>query len=95
MLLSPIASIINPYFINQWMFIELEEDRYRQPMGSFWRFNPVSIPPAMFVILDIIVNDKDIASVHLLKKAKPREITRLKDTNDHRASSLECLSLRP
>src|SRR4030042_3091433 len=94
MFFSPIRCIVDFYLIDQRMFFKINQDRNGQPLNTFGSLYSISITPAFFIILDIVINDEDITPMHLLKITEPRQITRLKYPYNHNDFPLELRCLR-
>lgn len=56
---------------------------YRDPFDSSGCFYPVSISPAMFIILNIVIEDKNIRFDQLLEESSPWDIGWLKYCDNH------------
>lgn len=48
-----------------------------QPLWALGGFDAIPITPTVFIKLDIIIQDKDIASYQLIKETKPGEVSGL------------------
>jgi len=83
MFLTPVRFVVNPDMQHQRPFAGLQEDRDREPLDAVGCLDPVPIPPAFLVVLDIIIDHKYVAPAHLFEKPEPGEITRLEDTDHH------------
>src|SRR3990170_7242941 len=58
--------------------------RDRQPLFPVGRFDLVPIPPAVLVILHIVIEDKGICTPDLIEVAAPWNVGWLQDDRDHR-----------
>src|SRR5262245_37766452 len=56
--------------------------RYREPDHAIGGLYPVPVTPAVFVERDIVVEDEDVASDHLIEEAEPWQEARLQDGDD-------------
>jgi hypothetical protein len=81
MLLIPGSIPTDVYLVDRDMFnlSATAVDRNSEPTYAVRRLDPITVTPASFVILDVIVKDEDIRFLHLVKIAPPRDIRRLKD----------------
>lgn len=95
MLFLPVALVVNLYLRNERMRAELDKNWYCKPLNTICSLDPVPIPPTFFVVLDVIIYDKDIAFIHLLKKTEPGDITRLKYPDPHFLCSSSCIDMQP
>ena len=71
MFASPVGLVVDYDFPVGRLILSPGEDRHGQPLGPLGGFDPVAISPGVLVVLDIIVDDKDVASVHLGEISKP------------------------
>src|SRR4030042_3006988 len=83
MFLPPVHFIVDPDIGNQRPIRKLDKHGYGEPLDTIRCLNPIPVPPALLVILYVIIKDEDIGSVHLFKKSKPRQIPRLENPDDH------------
>jgi hypothetical protein len=58
--------------------------RDAQPLRAMGGFNPIPIPPAMFIILNVIIEYKHIRPVDLIKISSPGDIRGLQVNTAHR-----------
>ena len=78
MFTAPSRLSINFYFVDEWFAFAPMSNWNCEPGSLAIRsFYPISIPPTMFVELNIIEIDKYIGLLHLIEEAEPGEIPRL------------------
>jgi hypothetical protein len=58
-------------------------NRDGDPLPSLRGLDLVSIPPAMLVVLHVIVKNEEVGAADLVEIAPPRQIGRLQDYNFH------------
>jgi hypothetical protein len=63
-------------------------DRNRQPHRTIHGFDAVTIAPAMFVILNIVIENKNIRFVDLMKISPPWDVIWLVDDTLHTTESI-------
>src|SRR5215468_11670742 len=57
----------------------LGDDGDGQPLETICRLDLIAISPAMLIVLDTIVENKDVGLLNLMKVTAPRDVARLQN----------------
>ena len=87
MFFAPAGRIINPHFT--YFLRKVIANRHRQPLPILCGFNPISVLPFIFLILNIIQIAKNIRPSYFVKITDPGQILRLMNGNDQFDLSLK------
>ena len=88
MLFLPGRGIIDFHLLDHRELFPLEQNRDGQPLRPSDRFDTISISPAPLLKLYIIIQNEYVAAIKLFKKAEPRQIAGLQNTNGPASSWL-------
>jgi hypothetical protein len=75
----------NPNLVDGYIF-DLRAaamDRNRQPLLALWRFDLITVPPATFIVLHIIIKNEQIGAINLIKISSPGNVRWLENDNVH------------
>ena len=78
MFFPPVRLVVYLHLADKRKVRQFDMDGNSQPLNAICRLYAVSVPPAFLVVLDIVVEHKNIALMQLFKKTKPWKIPRLK-----------------
>jgi len=77
MLGSPGDGVVDFYFAIAWRMAPFNQHGHREPLRAAGRFDAVTIAPAVFVVLNIVIYHKCVAFGHLVEVTQPRKVARL------------------
>ena len=75
--------------------IQFDAHRDREPLNSLWSLNPISIPPVVLRVLEIIAKDKQIDFANDIEIPLPRYVVGLQNgDSQHDETKLSSVVLR-